>query len=213
MPSTRRHKSTSISCTLACHKFIHVCALRTAYSLAQWLNFYILSLSMQSVLLSLHIIDVFQMTALLRCTLFFNKQETKYVSIYRNEDLKTLVKIGTSSGHVIFTDIQWFILVTFKSNISKNEVHELGDPHHTQSMYCERYIRITIEKTQVYLSKNDWSELMDLASVCIDRQVITVCRLQDELVKWGDKCVQSKCFCTPPNTNAFDFDALWNEVI
>ena len=34
-----------ISCTFACHyKSRHVCALRTAYSLAQWLHFYILSL-------------------------------------------------------------------------------------------------------------------------------------------------------------------------
>ena len=34
----------SISCTFACHnKSKHVCALRTAYSLAQWLNFYTLS--------------------------------------------------------------------------------------------------------------------------------------------------------------------------
>jgi len=34
----------SISCTFACHnKSKHVCALRTPYSLAQWLNFYTLS--------------------------------------------------------------------------------------------------------------------------------------------------------------------------
>ena len=33
-----------ISCTFACHKFRHVCALRTACSLAQWLNFHILNL-------------------------------------------------------------------------------------------------------------------------------------------------------------------------
>ena len=33
-----------ISCTFACHKSRHVCALRTAYSLVQWLNFYIFSL-------------------------------------------------------------------------------------------------------------------------------------------------------------------------
>ena len=56
---------------------------------------------MQSALLSLHIIDVFQMTGLLRRTYFLNQQETKYVSIYLNEDLKPPVKIGTSSGHVI----------------------------------------------------------------------------------------------------------------
>jgi len=33
----------AISCTFACHKSKYVCALRTAYSLAQWLNYYILS--------------------------------------------------------------------------------------------------------------------------------------------------------------------------
>ena len=81
---------------------------------------------MQSALLSLHIIDVFQLTGLLRRT-FFNEQETKYVSVYLNENLNPQVKIGTSSGHVVLNDLQWFILVTFKSNISNNEVHELGD--------------------------------------------------------------------------------------
>ena len=45
MPSTRRHKSTRHQLTFACHKKSrHVYALRTAYSLAQRLNFYILSL-------------------------------------------------------------------------------------------------------------------------------------------------------------------------
>jgi hypothetical protein len=34
----------NISCTFACHKSRHVSALRTAYTLAYWLNFYILSL-------------------------------------------------------------------------------------------------------------------------------------------------------------------------
>jgi hypothetical protein len=34
-----------ISCTFACHNmFRHVCALGTAYSLAQWLKFHILNL-------------------------------------------------------------------------------------------------------------------------------------------------------------------------
>jgi len=34
----------AISCTFPCHKSKHVFAFRTAYSLAQWLNYYILSL-------------------------------------------------------------------------------------------------------------------------------------------------------------------------
>ena len=74
---------------------------------------------MQSALLSLHIIDIFQMTGLLRRTFFFNQEETKYVSIYLNEDLKPRVKTGNSSGHVVLNEMQWFILVTFKSNICK----------------------------------------------------------------------------------------------
>jgi hypothetical protein len=168
---------------------------------------------MQSALLSLHIIDVLQMTGLLRRTFFFNEQETQYVSVYLNENLKPHVKIGTSSGHVVLNDLQWFILVIFKSNISKNKVHELGDSRHTLPVYCGRYIRITSENTQVYLSKKDWSHLMDLASPCIDRQVIAFCRLQDELVEWRDRCVQSKCFCTPPKANSIDFDTLLDELI
>jgi hypothetical protein len=167
---------------------------------------------MQSALLSLHIIDVLQMTGLLRRTFFFNEQETKYVSVYLNENLKPQVKIGTSSGHVVLNDLQWFILVSFKSNISKNEVHELGDSRHALSMYCGRFIHITSENTHVYLSKKEWSQLMDLESACIDRCVIKFYRLQDELVVWRDKCVELKCFYTPPNTNAIDFDALWDEL-
>ena len=97
--------------------------------------------------------------------------------------------------------------MTFKSNVAKNEVHELGDPRHTLSVYFGRYIRITSEHTQVYLSKKDWSQLMDLASACIDRQVIKFGILQDELAKW-----RSKCFCAPPDTNAIDFDILWDEL-
>ena len=121
------------------------------------------------MLYSAYISYVFQMTGLLSCTLFFNEHEKNYVSVYLNENLKPHVKIGTSSGHVVLNDLQWFILVSLKSNISKNEVHELGDSLHTLSMYCRRYIRITSENTQVYLSVKDWSQLMDLGSACIDK--------------------------------------------
>jgi len=115
---------------------------------------------MQIAHLSLHFIAVFQLTGLIRYTFFFNKQETKYVSIYLNDDFKPQVNSGTSSGHVVLNDIEWFILVAFKSHITKGEVHELGDSRHTLSMYCGRYIRITSENTQVYVSKkighNSW---------------------------------------------------------
>ena len=66
-----------------------------------------------------------------------------------NDDLKPQVKIGTSSGHAVLNDTQWFILVTFKSHIPKSEVQELGDSRHTVSMNCGRYIRIMSEDTQV----------------------------------------------------------------
>jgi len=90
-------------------------------------------------------------------------------------------------------------------------VHELGDSQHTLSLNCGRYIRITSENTQVCLSKKDWSQLMDLASGCIDREVIKYGRLQDKLLEWRNKCIESKSFCTP-ETNAIDFNTLWNEL-
>jgi len=71
-----------------------------------------------------------------------------------NENLKSQVKFGTSSVHVVLNDLQWFIPVTFKSTASMNEVHKLAELLLTLLMYCGRYIRITSEKTQVYLSKN-----------------------------------------------------------
>ena len=170
---------------------------------------------MQCALLSLHSINVFQMAAwgLIRLIYYLNEQETKYVSIYFNDDaLKPEVKIGTPSGHAVLNEVKWYILVAFKCNIPNNEVHELGDNRHTLSVYFGRYIRITIENTQVHLSKRDWSQLIDLASACINREVIKYGRLQDDLVEWRNKCFESKSFCSPPNTDAVDFNALWDEL-
>ena len=89
----------------------------------------------------------------------------------------------------MLNEIEWFVLVTFKGDIPENVVHELGDLQHTLSVYCGRYIRITSENTQVLLSKKDWSQLHDLASACIDREVIKYCRLQEELAVWLNKCL------------------------
>ena len=102
--------------------------------------------------------------------------------------------------------------MTFKSDIPKNEVHGLGDSQHSLSVYSGRYIRITSENTQVCLSKKDWSQLMDLASGCRDREVIKYGRLQDEHLQWRKKCFESKSFCTRPETNTIDFNTLWNEL-
>jgi len=185
--------------------------MQSAYSLAQWLSFTLLVCIMETARLSLHMTNVFQVTGLLRRTYFFNEQETKYVSIYLN-DLKTQVKIGTSSGYAMINDIQWFILVTFKIHIPNSEVHKLGDSRHTLFMYYGRYNLITSENTQVYLSKKDWSGLTDLASCCIDRQVIKFCRLQYEIVNWGKKCFEYKSFCTPPNKNAIYIETLYDDL-
>ena len=150
---------------------------------------------------------------LLRRTYHLNEQQTKHVSIYLNDDnLKPEVTIGTPSGHAVLNGMQWFILLTFKSDMPRNEVHELGDPQHTLSVYCGRYIRITSENTQVHLSKKDWSQLLDLASGCIDREVIKYGRLQEELAEWRNKCFESKSFCTPPDINAIYYITLWNEL-
>jgi len=170
---------------------------------------------MKNALLNQYFMNVFQMTAcgLHRRTYYLNEQQTKYVSIYLNDDnLKPEVKIVTPSGHAVSNEMQWFILMTFKSDMPKNEVHELGEPYHTLSVYCGRYIRITSENTQVLLSKKDWSQLLDLASVCIDREVIKYGILEEELAEWRNKCFESKSFCTPPDINAIDFNTLWNEL-
>ena len=53
---------------------------------------------------------------------------------------------------------------------------------------------------------------MNLASACIDRQVIKFGRLQDELAEWRSKCGESKCFCSSADKNAIDFDTLWDEI-
>jgi len=60
---------------------------------------------LQIALISLHIIDVFQMAGLNLRTFYYNEQETK-VFIYLNDDLKPQVKIGTSPGRVIFNELQ-----------------------------------------------------------------------------------------------------------
>ena len=93
---------------------------------------------------------------LLRCTYYLYEQQTKYVSIYLIDDtLKPEVKTGTPSGNAVLNEKQWFILLTFKSNIPKNEVLELGENQHTLSVYCGRYILITSENNEVHLSTQD----------------------------------------------------------
>ena len=78
-----------------------------------------------------------------------------YVSIYLKDDnLKPEVMIATPV-HALLNEMQCFILVTFKSDIPKNEMHGVGDPQHTLSVLCGMYIRITNENTEVHLSKRN----------------------------------------------------------
>jgi len=97
-----------ISCTFACrNKSRHVCALRTAYSLAQWLNFYIFSLQYAKcptqVCISL-MFSRWQGCFVVHSSSTSNRK--KHVSIYLNEYLKPQVKIATSSGYVVLNNIQ-----------------------------------------------------------------------------------------------------------
>jgi hypothetical protein len=186
--------------------------LRTACSLAQWLNFHTLSLQYAKCPPQPAFHCCFPDVVVTSTYLLLN-EEIKYVAIYLNDDLKPQLKIGTSSSHAVLNNTQWFILVTFKSDIPKSEVHELGESRHTLSTYCGRYIHVTFENTHVHLSKKHWSQLMDLASVCIDRQVIKFSRLHDELLEWISKCLHSETFCTTPNTNVIDFETLYDELV
>jgi len=110
----------AISSTFTCNKSKHVCALRTAYSLADWLNFHILTLQYEKwpPQPEFHLCipdDCMQVTS---AQLPPQRATKKYVSIYFNADnLDTEVKIGTSSSHTVLNEMQWFILVTFKGDM------------------------------------------------------------------------------------------------
>ena len=143
---------------------------------------------------------------------YVHQWAAKYVSIYLNDNLKPELKLATFHGHAVLNEMQCFILVTFKNDIPRNEVHGLGVSQHTLSLFCGRYIRITSEKPQVHLNKNHWSQLLDLGSASINRGLIKYSRRQDEHVQWRKKGFESKSFCTPPDTNAIDYSALWNEL-
>jgi hypothetical protein len=110
---------------------------------------------MQNALLSLHFINVFPDVHATSTQILHQRAINKVLSLNLSDDLKPYVKIATPSGHIVLNITQWFTLLTFKSDIPKNKVHELGDPRHTLSVYCGRYIRITSENTLVYLLKND----------------------------------------------------------
>ena len=98
---------------------------------------------------------MFSMSAwtLLQHTYCLNKQKTKKVFLYLVNNLGPPVKFKAPSGRALLNYTQWFILVTFKNNIPKGKIYKLDNSHHTLSMHCKRYIRITSKNTQVLLSK------------------------------------------------------------
>jgi hypothetical protein len=149
----------------------------------------------QDVHFNLVIINVFHMSTLLERVYFLNKRRTNYVSIFLDENLSPQVKLVRSSRNVILNQIEWFILVTFKNDIPKSEVHELRDLRHTVSVYCGQYSRNTFEDVSVFLSKSEWSYLMELAGSCIDRQILELCKLYDDLIQRRNKRFDYKSFC------------------
>jgi hypothetical protein len=173
---------STLSYTFACHnKSKHACALQSPYSIAQWLHFHVLIL--RNTKCPVETINVFQIWTLLEHNNFLNKRRTKYVSVFLDETLQPHVKIASSSHSIVLNQTQWFILVIFKSHISKRIVHELGDLYNTLSMYCGRYIRIMSEDVQVLLNKSEWSELIKLACNCMNRQILKLFRLHEEMIE------------------------------
>jgi len=76
-------------------------------------------------------------------------QNTSPTTWMRTSNMKWSLDLLRSWG------IEWPTMVhsiTFNSNISKNEFHELGEPCHTLLINCGLYTRIKNDKTQVYLS-------------------------------------------------------------
>jgi hypothetical protein len=126
MPSTHRHVYQSSFAPNSKSK--HVCALRTAYLLAPWPNFHILSLKYENYLPHTVFHGCISVDRVLVASMYLLPQRgTKYVSIYLNDyNLKSEVNFGTP-GHVLINEMQWFFLVTFKSDIPKNEVRERFD--------------------------------------------------------------------------------------
>jgi len=78
------------------------------------------------------------------------------VSIYLNDDnFKPEVKIGTPSGYTLINEMQWIILTTINSDVTKIQLHELGDTQERLSMNGGRHFHITSGITQVNLSKKN----------------------------------------------------------
>ena len=69
------------------------------------------------------------------------------------------------------------------------------------------------EDVQIFLNKSEWSDLMELASTCIDKQILKLFRQHDDMIEWRNKCYDSRSFCAPPDTNDMDFEILFDELM
>jgi hypothetical protein len=121
------------------------------------------------------------MWALLERVYPLNKLKTRYVSVFLDENLTPQVKIVCSSRAIVLNRMQWFILSTFKDPIPKDVIHELRDSNHTLELYCGRYIRITSDDVLILLSKSQWSYLKYLGRSCINRQIIKMVHLYENM--------------------------------
>jgi hypothetical protein len=92
-------------------------------------------------------------------------------------------------------------------------MHVLGQSRHTLDLYCRRNICIMSDDIHVLLNKSQWAYLMEVASSCIDRQIMKVFKLCDELTQGRNKCLEAQSSSTPPNTSDIDFETLYNDIM
>jgi hypothetical protein len=142
---------------------------------------------------------------------YLNKQKSKYVCIYLDADLAPQVKIATCTDSVVLNEKQWSKLV--KIIEYKCGFHEPCDSRHNLFMYCGRYIRIKCEKVQVILLMTEWTNLLKLASGCLDGLMKRLTPLRAEESAWCEKCLFYKTYCKPPLIDVIDIKALDDELM
>jgi hypothetical protein len=154
---------------------------------------------------------LFQMQPLYQRIYYLNKQLSKYVCIYLDDEWAPQVKIATRASHVVLKRTQWSELVKFDEY--KSGVHNLGDSRHNLFMYCGRFIRLECNTHQVVLLKPEWSCLMKLASACLNSLIERLAAVNAGVLKWCRKCLHYKTYCKPPLTDVIDFRSLYNELM
>jgi hypothetical protein len=142
---------------------------------------------MQDAVFNLDVSNVFHMWRSLERVNILNKQMTKYVSIVLDKTLTLQFKVVSSSRNVVLHEMQRFILAVFESHIPKSEMQELGDPPHTLSVSCGRYIRVMSQNVRGFINTSEWPCLMELASSCMDRHLLNVFILHGDLVERRNK--------------------------